>query len=99
MTRNLSAKLLGDANDVSSSRAALKHHFHELYFVPEMAELADVNAVLNNYISEPNRSAGKPPYALSFPMSIISIRIISLHKLANTLCMVQEINIKSSVDK
>ena len=30
-------------------RLALEHHLHELYFVPDLPELADVNAVLHHY--------------------------------------------------
>ena len=36
-------------------RSHLECHFHELYFMPEMPELADVNAVLRSYMKSTYR--------------------------------------------
>ncbi|XP_022250452.1 serine/threonine-protein kinase ATR-like, partial [Limulus polyphemus] len=42
---------------VVENRKKLNKYFHDLYFIPELAELTEVNSVLKEYIDRPSRQA------------------------------------------
>ncbi|XP_076443272.1 serine/threonine-protein kinase ATR-like isoform X2 [Babylonia areolata] len=42
---------------VVDNRAALQKHFHEIYFLPDLPELADTAAVLKHYTDDPSSQA------------------------------------------
>lgn len=40
---------------LSVCRAELQEYFHEIYFLPDLPELADASAVLKQYTDDPSR--------------------------------------------